>query len=208
MEEFFLLGFALAASPGPDFLLMTKHTLINGRRIGYSTLLGNRFSLILHMSFAFLGLSVIIQKSALLFTIVRILGAAYLIYLGYKNIVGRFKSRLSNQTKVDLNEGEKVTVYQAVQRGFLSNFLNPKVSLFFLSIFPQFASPEQLSQQPLTIALVFLSGNSLWYVSVLLIIGIKSIRMAVQRFQKWLDLTFGFLFVAFGLNIIWSELSK
>jgi threonine/homoserine/homoserine lactone efflux protein len=66
MEGFILLGFALAASPGPDFLLMTKHTLINGRRIGYSTLLGNRFSLILHMSFAFLGLSVIIQKSALL----------------------------------------------------------------------------------------------------------------------------------------------
>lgn len=64
MFEIFLLGLALAASPGPDFFLMTNHTLSDGRKLGYITLLGNRCSLIFHLNFALLGLSIILQHSA------------------------------------------------------------------------------------------------------------------------------------------------
>jgi threonine/homoserine/homoserine lactone efflux protein len=181
---------------------MTNHTLYGGRKLGYITLLGNRCSLIFHLTFALLGLSIILQQSSTVFTFARILGAIYLIYLGY--------NKLKNGWKLPKNTASPqrvtVTAFQAFKMGFLSNFLNPKVSLFFLSIFPQFLSSEQLSHQPLFVALVFLFGNSFWYVSVLWVIGIKKIRGAVQKFQYKLDLVFGFLFVIFGGKIIWEEI--
>jgi threonine/homoserine/homoserine lactone efflux protein len=139
MFEIFFLGLALAASPGPDFFLMTNHTLYGGRKLGYITLLGNRCSLIFHLTFALLGLSIILQQSSTVFTFARILGAIYLIYLGY--------NKLKNGWKLPKNTASPqrvtVTAFQAFKMGFLSNFLNPKVSLFFLSIFPQFLSSEQ-----------------------------------------------------------------
>jgi threonine/homoserine/homoserine lactone efflux protein len=202
MFEIFLVGLALAASPGPDFFLMVNHTLSGGRKLGYITLLGNRCSLILHLSFALLGLSIILQQSAVVFTSVRILGAIYLIYLGFNKIKNGWKQPKHTESL------DKVTVspIQAFKMGFISNFLNPKVSLFFLSIFPQFLSSEQLAHQPLAVAFIFLFGNSLWYTSVLWVIGIKKIRGAVQKFQYKLDLVFGFLFVIFGGKIIWEEI--
>src|SRR5215468_6923256 len=81
MVHLFWLGFALAASPGPDFFLILRHTLSFGRIIGYATLLGNRLSLCVHISLAILGLSVVLQQSLTVFLFVRFLGAAYLVYL-------------------------------------------------------------------------------------------------------------------------------
>jgi threonine/homoserine/homoserine lactone efflux protein len=202
MFEIFLLGLALAASPGPDFFLMTNHTLSGGRKLGFITLLGNRCSLLLHLTFALIGLSIILQQSATVFTSFRILGAIYLIYLGYNKLKNGWKLPKNTESPQRVT----VTYFQAFKMGFLSNFLNPKVSLFFLSIFPQFLLSEQLAHLPLSVALVFLFGNSLWYTSVLWVIGIKKIRGAVQKFQYKLDLVFGFLFVIFGGKIIWEEI--
>lgn len=88
--------------------------------------------------------------------------------------------------------------------GFLSNFLNPKVSLFFLSIFPQFASTDQL-HNPFLIIICFLLGNSAWYVGTLLLVGMKRIRKIVVKFQSYLDVMFGFVFLIYGGKIVWDE---
>jgi threonine/homoserine/homoserine lactone efflux protein len=88
--------------------------------------------------------------------------------------------------------------------GFLSNFLNPKVSLFFLSIFPQFAGTEQL-HHPLVFIICFLLGNSSWYIGTLLLVGMKRIRRFVVRFQAYLDVVFGFVFLCYGGKIIWED---
>jgi threonine/homoserine/homoserine lactone efflux protein len=204
MFDIFLLGLVLAASPGPDFLLMTNNTLSGGKKLGYITLLGNRFSLILHITFALLGLSLILQQSAFVFSSVRILGAIYLIYLGYVKLKNGWKIRSNIQTSQKITKKK----FQALRMGFLSNFLNPKVSLFFISIFPHFASSEQLAHQPVFVALVFLLGNSLWYTSILLIIGMKSIQGFVQKFQHILEIVFGFLFFIFGVKIVWEEIKN
>jgi threonine/homoserine/homoserine lactone efflux protein len=90
-----LLGLALAATPGPDFLLMTRNALSQGKRFGFLTLLGNRCSLLIHISFALLGLSLILQQSVVLFTVIRLLGACYLIYLGIKKIMQLIRAQKS-----------------------------------------------------------------------------------------------------------------
>lgn len=195
----FLLGLALAASPGPDFLLMTKHTLSHGTRMGYATFLGNRTSFILHLTLAILGLSVILKESALLYLFIRLAGAGYLIYLGCNNIFKRITTHTSDQGSIT---SMALSVLLAYQRGFWSNLLNPKVSLFFFSIFPQFVTSNQLADEPFSSALFFLAGNSCWYISVLPIIGMKVIRQGMSRFQTILDIVFGILFLLYGGKMI------
>lgn len=199
----FLLGLALAASPGPDFLLMTKHTLSHGTRMGYATFLGNRTSFILHLTLAILGLSVILKESALLYLFIRMAGAGYLIYLGCNNIFRRFTAHASGQGSIT---SMALSVLLAYQRGFWSNLLNPKVSLFFFSIFPQFVTSNQLAEEPFSSALFFLAGNSCWYISVLPIIGMQVIRQRMARFQTILDIVFGILFLLYGGKMVIEDL--
>ena len=96
MLELFILGFALAATPGPDFVLIVDQTLAHGRRTGYLTLAGNRASLCLHLTFALLGLSAILVTSPSIYVSVRLLGAAYLVYFGTRKFLPIFGAPAPN----------------------------------------------------------------------------------------------------------------
>lgn len=198
MLELFILGFVLAATPGPDFVLILDHTLANGPRIGYLTLLGNRASLCIHLTLALLGLSAILITSPQIYVGVRLLGAAYLVYLGTRKLLAIFGAR-GRQTIIV--EGERISGAQAIRRGFLNNLLNPKVSLFFLSLFPQFTNAGTLRNSPGAAALSFFVGNSVWWVPLIAVIGMPQARARIARFQRGLDLLFGLLFIGFGIYV-------
>jgi len=198
----FVLGFALAASPGPDSFLIVRNTLVEGRRIGFMTLLGNRIGLCAHLAAAIAGLSVALQNSPALYLGVRLLGAAYLVYLGASNLVSR--ARQASAAAVTGSGGGMASV-TAVRQGLLNNLLNPKVSLFFLSLFPQFATGDLLSRSPVTVAVVFLAGNTLWYVLLVQLVGLQWLRERLQRFQAALDLVFALIFVGLGTAIVIKE---
>jgi RhtB (resistance to homoserine/threonine) family protein len=197
MLQLVALGFALAAAPGPDTFLLLRNTLASGRTAGYLTLLGNRLSLAVHISLAIAGLSAILARSETLFLAIRLAGAAYLVYLGVSKLVAlRRAARPAEETRAASFEG-----LAAVRQGFLNNLLNPKVSLFFLSLFPQFTTPEMLSGSPWMVAVAFVGGNSLWYVPLVFVVGYPRLRSAIQRFQRALDGVFGLAFIGFGLRI-------
>lgn len=204
MLEFFLAGFLLAVSPGPDFLLISRHTLIHGRKAGFSAFAGNRVSLCVHIALAVFGLSLALRASPALFNAVRVLGAAYLLYLGIRNVAGYFRRAEPGQS--DISSGS-VSFRQAFKEGFLTNLLNPKVGLFFLSLFPQLATPAMLEQSPVAIALSFLVGNSSWYIPLIAVLGFHPVRHAVHRFQRTADFVFGVIFIGFGLRIALEVLS-
>lgn len=202
MVTLFVLGFALAASPGPDSFLIVRNTLVEGRRIGFMTLLGNRIGLCAHLAAAIAGLSVALQNSPALYLGVRLLGAAYLVYLGASNLMSR--ARQAPAAAVTGPGGGMASV-TAVRQGLLNNLLNPKVSLFFLSLFPQFATGDLLSRSPVTVAVVFLAGNTLWYVLLVQLVGLRWLRERLQRFQAALDLVFALIFVGLGTGIVIKE---
>ena len=202
MITLFVLGFALAASPGPDSFLIVRNTLVEGRRVGFMTLLGNRIGLCAHLAAAIAGLSVALQNSPALYLGVRLLGAAYLVYLGASSLVSR--ARRSPTSIVATPQTGMATV-TAVRQGMLNNLLNPKVSLFFLSLFPQFATDELLSGSPVTVAAVFLAGNTLWYVLLVQVVGWRWLRERLQRFQAALDLVFALVFAGLGTAIVIKE---
>lgn len=164
--------------------------------MGYVTLAGNRLSLCLHMTFAILGLSVILQQSDTLFAGVRLLGAAYLTYLG----VGSLRKRRRG-ADTPAPAGGTLTPFQAFHRGFVNNLLNPNVSLFFLSLFPQFASTDLLAHSPAAVGGAFFAGNTTWWVPLVFVIGMARLRAWVLRFQPVLETVFGVLFIAYGLRV-------
>ncbi len=132
MENFYLFVITcifLIILPGPDTAIMTKNTLTGGKQGGFKTMLGICCALSIHTLTAIAGLSAIIAKSALLFSVFKYIGAVYLIYLGIKSLW-----TLRNQEKTETVVESKYKNKSSFKQGFLTNLLNPKIAVFFLNL--------------------------------------------------------------------------
>lgn len=141
MENFYLfvlMCIFLIILPGPDTAMATKNTLTVGRSGGLKTVLGTCCALLIHTSAAVLGLSAIIVKSALLFSAFKYVGAVYLIYLGVKTLWSLRKKE--EAASVEMNTKKQFENTSCFKQGFLTNILNPKVAVFFLTFLPQFVN--------------------------------------------------------------------
>ncbi|WP_413627940.1 LysE family translocator [Fructilactobacillus vespulae] len=146
---FVLLATLLILVPGPDYILLTKNTIAGGQVSGFKTLLGCLSALVIHTTFAVVGLSAILVKSAVLFTTIKWVGAAYLVYLGIKALFQKDVAETTEQKKGNL-----------YLQGLLTNLLNPKVAVFFLTFLPQFVTTDGnwLDFSTLGLTYVFLTG--------------------------------------------------
>ncbi len=124
------LSWILIITPGPDLIYVLTKGISEGRKVGIISVAGVTFGIFVHTIFAAIGLSVILKTSALAFSIVKIVGGGYLIYLGLKSILSKSEFKLG---KTELVSNKKVFT-----QGLISNTLNPKVALFFMAFLPQF----------------------------------------------------------------------
>lgn len=128
-----VLGFVFI--PGPATLLTVARATTSGTRVGIATGAGITAGDVIHTLLAVIGISAIVATSATLFSIVKYLGAAYLVYLGIKAII--------EKVPIDLGQGRvPITALQAFRQAILAEVLNPKTALFFLAFLPQFVAPE------------------------------------------------------------------
>jgi RhtB (resistance to homoserine/threonine) family protein len=140
-----LLPFTIAAalltlSPGPDTMLVLRNTLRGGRSDGVRTTLGICSGLLVHATLSALGLSVILVRSAGLFTAVKLVGAAYLVWLGLQSL--RAAVRVGKRaTGNGERRGGETSRPRPYREGLLTNVLNPKVAVFYLAFLPQFIAP-------------------------------------------------------------------
>lgn len=153
LVEFILASVILTLMPGPDILFVITQSVSQGKKSGIIFALGLCTGLIAHTAAAAFGISIILYNSAILFSILKYLGAAYLIYLGIMAIINRKKEVF------DLDLSNKKQTKRLYSRGILMNILNPKVSLFFLAFFPQFVSADaamKVSVQMLILGVIFM----------------------------------------------------
>lgn len=129
----------LAISPGPDNIFVLTQSIVNGKKYGFATVLGLMTGCIIHTSLVAFGVSAIIKENESIFLIIKLFGAAYLIYLAY--LV--FKS--SAEIMITTENVQYKTTWQLFKTGFLMNVLNPKVTIFFLAFFPRFLFSDSLS---------------------------------------------------------------
>jgi threonine/homoserine/homoserine lactone efflux protein len=126
----------LTLMPGPDNIFVLTESLTKGQKNGISISIGLVSGILIHTLAASTGLSIIIQKSAMAFNVIKYLGAAYLLYLAIK--ATKDKQPTINLSSSNNNQNE--SSFKLIRKGFFMNVLNPKVSLFFIAFLPQFIS--------------------------------------------------------------------
>jgi threonine/homoserine/homoserine lactone efflux protein len=136
LSLFVTASLALLLTPGPAVLYIVTRSVDQGRKAGLVSVMGIHIGTLVHIAAAALGLSALLASSALLFDVVKYLGAAYLIYIGVRKLMT--KAEIA-QVEVTHNNG----LWQAFRQGVIVNVLNPKTALFFLAFLPQFVDPAR-----------------------------------------------------------------
>ncbi|WP_295811322.1 LysE family translocator [uncultured Nitratireductor sp.] len=200
LGTFTLVAALLVMSPGPNGVLIAKTVPTSGKAAGFANIVGFFAAFYVHGALSILGISIILVQSAQLFFIVKMLGAAYLCYIGLKALWQAWHG-LSAPIAVTPAKRRR-TLERAALEGFLTNALNPKVSMFYLAAFPQFI-PASADATPWAFAMVVIHSllNVVWFSAlVLLFSSMKSLGGSV-RMQRWLKAVTGTVFIGFGLKL-------
>jgi threonine/homoserine/homoserine lactone efflux protein len=194
---FIAAGLLLNITPGPDMLFVAGSAAARGRRAGVQAALGIGAGCLVHVALAALGLSALLAASALAFSVVKWVGAAYLVWCG----IGLLRARATP------DDASTPTGRSPFWQGALTNALNPKVALFFLAFLPQFidTAGEHRALGFVALGLLFDVGGTAVNISVALIAGGLRERLAqrasARRFGTWLQRAVGALFVGLGLRL-------
>ena len=195
---FLAAGILLNLTPGPDTAYILGRTIAQGREEGIASALGICVGSIFHTCAAALGLSAILATSALAFVAIKLLGGAYLIFLGIKMLLDR-RNHLSLPTNF-----RRRTTAAAFRQGVFTNILNPKVALFFLAFLPQFIDPVSNMKVLafLALGLTFVTTGTIWCLVLAWFASVFSERVrGNETIEHWLNRAAGALFVFLGLRL-------
>lgn len=203
LPVFVVSGLLLNILPGPDSLLIMARSASQGWRAGSAAALGIGTGTFVHVLAAALGLSALLATSAAAFTIVKLLGTAYILYMAYGLLTSR-----RQQASVAMPSVATLPWWIIFRQGLLTNVLNPKVALFFLAFVPQFIDPHAPSKALAFIVLgcIFNVNGMLWCHALALFTATASARLQVNpRVALWLKRATGTLFVWIGVRLALSK---
>lgn len=203
---FVVSGIIMNVLPGPDSLYVVSRSASQGFRAGSVAALGIGAGTFVHIFAAAFGLSAILATSADAFTVVKIIGCIYLLYMGFTMVFGKTNKQNSATTIKAIDSLSNV-----FYKGFLTNVLNPKVALFFLAFVPQFISfdAENKALAFIILGLIFNIGGMIWF--HFLAWSSWSLGARIRQHSgltKWLKRAAGGLFVYFGLRLAFSSQSQ
>ena len=203
---FTIAAAALTIAPGPDTMLVIRNVLRGGRREGIITTFGICSGLFVHATLSALGISIVLTRSAAAFSVVKIIGALYLSWLGFQSLraamctgnVAPLADRLERERERD--------AARCFREGVLLNVVNPKTAFFYLAFLPQFISPSDsvLAKSLLLAGIHYLEAVS-WLVAVSVLIDRMQRVILDMAVRRWLDGLCGTLFIAFGARLALSR---
>lgn len=185
-------------SPGPDFVMACRNTLTHSRTVGIWTAVGFGLGIMVHISYAVLGLSWLIANNALVFTIIQHLGALYLMFIGIQSL-RHFQSQVDATTAPTQRT---MSPLRAVRMGFMTNVLNPKATLFFLSLFSTLLTPTVSPTTLMVISIILVTSTVLWFSLVALLISHPRFVAVLKRYEKAVQQFFGWLLITIGGGIV------
>ena len=188
-------------SPGPAILLALKNGVTFGTRAVIWSSLGNITGLFCLSAAAMLGLGLLLKSSALLFGIVKILGALYLFYVGIRHILGR-SSALNTEANKSTNSNT-YSPYLLYREAFFMAAINPKPILFFTALFPQFISAQEpLLSQFFTLTSIFMALSFFTLLAYAAIATRAKFVLQKPSFAKWINRVVGTVFISFGVVLL------
>lgn len=199
--SFMFIAFLGAMIPGPNSLLIASHSVMHGKRGGFITLAGTLFAFYVHGFFSIIGLSALVLSSAAAFTIVKWLGVVYLLYLGFSSIIQAMKMESTDPVSSRGSEVERKSKFRMFALGFTTNVLNPKVSLFYLAVFPQFlSSVSNIVSTTIFLVTLQVLVVGLWFSFVVLVSSGIHIDNNIHM-MKCIKGTVGSLMLWFGFSL-------
>ncbi|MFU1793329.1 LysE family translocator [Paenibacillus azoreducens] len=195
---FLLSAFLMNITPGADTMYIVSRSVSQGRKAGIYSVLGISTGVLVHTFLAAIGLSVILTTSALLFTIVKITGAAYLIYLGARML-------LQKSSHLELKATTSMSLKKIYMQGLLTNVTNPKVALFFISFLPQFISRDN-AYGPLPfiiLGLSFVTTGTIWSLIVSFFSSYATEKLRNNsKIEFVLNKITGVIFIGLGIKLL------
>jgi threonine/homoserine/homoserine lactone efflux protein len=201
MWSFALAALVLIMIPGPDQALVTRNALAGGRPAGMFTVIGGATGLTVHASAASFGVSALLLASATAFTVLKVVGTIYLIWMGIQTLREARRSKASGAAAVARKRRGSPLRY--VRQGFLSNALNPKVALFFVTLLPQFMSADSSTlRRGLVLSGVFAVLYLTWFSLYVLTVDLIGAQLRRPRVKAAIERVTGFLLVGFAVRLV------
>ncbi|MFK8329693.1 LysE family translocator [Pseudomonas sp. BJa5] len=198
-----LIHLLAVASPGPDFAVVVRESVTHGRRAGTWTAFGVGTAIFLHVGYSLLGIGLIVSQSIMLFNALKWLAAAYLLYIGYKALRARPAAPGSENVADSTVERTPRAAFVA---GFMTNGLNPKATLFFLSLFTVVINPHTPLAIQAGYGIYLALATGLWFCLVAMLFSQQRVRAAFARMGHWFDRTMGAVLIALGVKIAFTEM--
>lgn len=187
-------------SPGPDFAVVVKNSLIYSRRTALLTALGIALGILVHVAYTLFGLGVIIRESAWFFLTIKYMGSGYLLYIGFNGL----RAKKTAPGLSELKHGPDISPLSAVGGGFLTNALNPKCMLFFISLFSIVISPHTpTSILSLYGAIIFIETLG-WFSFVAFCLSGKRTREKFNAVGHWIERLTGGVLVGLGAKLFFT----
>lgn len=198
-----MLAFGIGAvAPGPDFAMVLRQSIAHGRQAAMATSFGIASAILVHGAYTLLGIGLVVSQSILLFSVLKYVGAAYLIWLGISAL------RAPAPQEPDDIEGparREMGLFKAFGIGFLTNLLNPKAVLFFLSLFTTLVSAQTLVGDKVFYVVSMSVMLAIWFVLVSLFFTTARVRNGFYRMGQWFNRATGAALIFLAIRVAVSR---
>ncbi|VEJ55554.1 LysE family transporter [Pragia fontium] len=184
-------------SPGPDFFLIVKNAARYPRSVAMFTALGVILAVATHMPYCVAGLAVVITATPWLFNILKYAGAAYLIWIGFQALLAKGGSKMD----VTHVSQQQTSYRNAFIQGYLCNLLNPKATLFFLSVFTQVLNIDSSTGEKMWYAFIIWILSAIWWPALVFLIQSAPVRRGLAKMQKSVDKVLGVVLIGLGIKV-------
>jgi RhtB (resistance to homoserine/threonine) family protein len=187
------------AAPGPDFAMVLRQSLAHGRRAAVWTSIGIGTAILLHVTYAVLGIGILLRASHFWFTAVKFVGAAYLAWIGAKALRTRPRSQLSAApagAEAEIASPAEPSPRAAWVTGFITNAFNPKVTLFFVAIFASLIDPATPRWIQAAYGVWMSLATMAWFTMVSVFFTREGVRRAFLKGGHWIDRAMGFVLIS------------
>lgn len=196
-----LVHLLAVVSPGPDFIIAVENSLTYSRRTGIWTAVGFGIGITVHILYCLAGLAVIISQSIIVFSIIKLFGAGYLIYLGVRAV-------LSKSTSIEIGSQQHksdIPPLEAIKIGFLTNVLNPKATLFFLSLFTLIISSTTPKIVLIILSTIMVANTILWFSLVAIFFTQTKAVSIFNKYQGIFNKALGSILIGLGVKIALTQ---
>ncbi|MBP8226473.1 MAG: LysE family translocator [Pararheinheimera sp.] len=208
--EFILIAsvhLVAVASPGPDFAIVLRYAVRYGRNVALAASMGIGMAIFLHVCYSLLGVGLLIKTTPWLFTLFSVLAAAYLAYIGWQAIRSGEPVSVTTDDKAEAI-AESPSLLKAFTSGFVTNGLNPKATLFFLSLFAVIISPMTPVSYKVIYGVYMAGATAVWFSFLSVILTREKVRSFLLRKGYWFDRLMGGVLLALAMHLIYGAIQS